>query len=108
MRRPTFFHDCQSSAGQIGLRQIEVRHGSPAHPGFDQGIDDGAVAIRTIALTAWALLGLVSLAIFRAPTHRQEQIGGIEQASALGRRERPVHLQPCAESGELDGGHGMA
>ena len=102
-----FFHDRQPPPREVDLRQVEVGHGGPAHPGFDQGIDDGAVAIRPIALAARALPGLIPLAIFRAPAHRQEQIGRIEQAPALGRGEGPVHLQPGAEGREFDGRHGM-
>jgi hypothetical protein len=99
-----FFHNCQPPAVEVDLCQIEVRHRGSAHPGFNQRIDDGAVAI---ALAAGALPRLIALAIFRASANRQEQIGGIEQASALSRGEGPVHLQAGAEGREFDSGHGM-
>jgi hypothetical protein len=107
MGGPPFFHDRQVPPSEVDLRQIEMGHGRPAHPGFHQRIHDGAVAIRAVARAARALPRFIALAIFRAPANREEEIGRIEQAPALGRGERPVHLEPGAEGRELDGGHRM-
>jgi hypothetical protein len=102
-----FSHDRQAPPGEVDLRQIEVCHGRPAHPGFNQCIHDGAVAIQAVARAARTLPRFIALAIFRAPANREEEIGRIEQAAAFGRGERPVHLEPGAEGRELDSGHRM-
>ena len=86
------FHDRQAPPGEVDLRQIEVCHGRPAHPGFNQRIHDGAVAIRAVARAARALPRPIALAISRAPANREEEIGRIEQAAAVSARStsRPV------------------
>src|SRR2546428_5008404 len=93
---PTFFHDRQPPTGEVNLRQIEVRHGGPAHPGFDQRIDDGAVAIWAIALAAGGPPPPFALALGGSPPPPPGQNGGLEQAPAPRRRGRPAPPPPPA------------
>ncbi len=68
-------------------------HGRSSHPCFNQGVDDGPVAVRAVALATGALRGdAVAVAVTGAPTGLGQQIGGVEETPALGGRDRPLDV----------------
>jgi hypothetical protein len=97
VRIAAFLDDLQHLPPHIHLVRIELRDCCPAHVRFDQGIDDGTVAIRTIPLPPRPLSRLVAFAILRASSYGQEQIRRIQEAPPLRRREGPFHLQARAD-----------
>lgn len=63
---PALLHHDDGSLLEIHVGKIDVRHGSPAHPCFEQDIDNGTIPVRPEILALRSSLILEAVSILRA------------------------------------------
>ncbi len=63
-----FLLDVEDALFEVDVGEVDPGHGRPSHPRFNQGVDDGPVAVRAVALATGAVRGAaVAVAVFGAP-----------------------------------------
>ena len=77
MRAATLFLDIDQAFFKVHIVKIDVSDRRPAHAGFDQGVNDGPVAIRPVAFTPGPFFVPKTVTVFRASTDDRQGIGRI-------------------------------